>query len=87
MSQKPLNEKELGRFIIHTAREVEGQSILLKMEIMKLQEEYTLDKHYEIMHRLQIIDLQQYELNGKLDLLNKLTETFISKNDDLSNFE
>ena len=87
MSQKPLNEKELGRFIIHTAREVEGQGILLKMEIMKLQEEYTLSKHEEIMHKLHLIDLQQFELNGKLDLLNKLTETFISKNDDLRNFE
>lgn len=87
MSQKPLNEKELGRFIIHIAREIEGQSILNKMEITKLQNEYSLDRHQEIMHRLNCIDMNQYELNGKLDLLNLLTETFISKNDDLRNFE
>ena len=87
MSQKPLNEKELGRFIIHIAREIEGQSILNKMEITKLQNEYSIYRHDEIMHRLNCIDLIQYELNGKLDLLNKLTETFIPKNDDLSKYE
>lgn len=87
MSQKPLNEKELGKFIVHAAREVEGQSILLKMEIIKLQEEYSIDRHHEIMHKLTNIDMQQYELNGKLDLLNKLTETFIPKNDNLSKYE
>lgn len=87
MPQKPINERELARFIIHHTREIEGANILLRMELIKLQEEYTEYNHEHIMHKVNIIGLEQTMLNGQLSILNKLTESFIPLDDDLTKYE